>query len=82
MCSRAGELQQGIVTHPRSSNPEHMKENLAASTLTLTAKEMKEISTGLAVPDCSKEKKFKCPEGSAQPIGGCCKICPLTADIP
>ena len=59
-----------------------MKENLAAPTLKLSATEMRELSTGLAVPDCSKEKKFKCPEGTTQPIGGCCKICPLTAEIP
>ena len=74
---------QGIVTHPRSEDAGHMRENLrVAGQLALTPAEMATLSHGLAVPDCSAIKKEACPTAVAKPKGGCCKVCPLTTTIP
>lgn len=74
-------LNQGFVTHPRTRNPQHMADNLAAAKLVLAKDEMDTISKGLTVPDCSKLKSYTCPEGG-KTGGGCCKICPETSKIP
>lgn len=74
--------QQGIVTHPRTRDPAHMKQNLAAPTLELSEQEMGEMSSHIKVPDCSGLKAAACPVSTAQAAAGCCKICPITTDIP
>ena len=50
--------QQNIVLNPRTHNIEYMKENLGlfGADFELTAGEMKEISTGIPIPACERER--------------------------
>ena len=77
--------QHGIVTHPRTANPAHMRENLEAvggsKPLELTDVEMAAI-TALAGPDCTHAKPDRCPTAGPVTAAGCCKICPITTNIP
>ena len=50
--------QQNIVLNPRTHNIDYMQENLGifGADFELTAGEMKEISTGIPIPACERER--------------------------
>ena len=56
--------QQNIVLNPRTHNIDYMRENLNifGADFELTAGEMKEISTGIPIPACERERALmSCP---------------------
>ena len=56
--------QQNIVLNPRTHNIDYMRENLNifGADFELTAGEMKEISTGIPIPACERERALMpCP---------------------